>query len=399
MKINEKPYKILSLDGGGAWALIQAQVLIDLYGKDTKGEEILADFDLVAANSGGGIVAAALIANLTPAEILDLFLDENCRKSIFHKLPFYKRLVSIFAGPRFSTTEKWNGLFHALKGDATKADNALSGLSIPNQKGADVKFLFMGYDYDRDRGSIFRSDTNSPAANFPRTASKATVIDAVHASSTAPVNFFDKPALIDKRRYWDGGVAGFNNPVLVAVVEAVAYGTPKEHIGVLSIGTGNTFLPLTGPTNSVLVNEQQCPCLLRDIRKLASAIVADPPDTDTFIAYMMLNGKLPASQAACPVGNISIVRMNPLIRPVIQTDAWVLPKGCTSDDFKRLAEMDMAATDQSDVNLINEFCKGWMKGDWLNQPIRHGSDLDNRLPNKNFCEIGHSTYATAMEAW
>jgi patatin-like phospholipase/acyl hydrolase len=79
MKIGDKPYRILSLDGGGTWALIQAKVLMDMYGADTDGEKILANFDLVAANSGGGIVAAGLIANLTPAKILNLFFDGNLR--------------------------------------------------------------------------------------------------------------------------------------------------------------------------------------------------------------------------------------------------------------------------------------------------------------------------------
>jgi hypothetical protein len=47
------PYKILSLDGGGSWALIQARVLGKLYGDNTSGLDILKDFDLVIGNSGG----------------------------------------------------------------------------------------------------------------------------------------------------------------------------------------------------------------------------------------------------------------------------------------------------------------------------------------------------------
>ncbi len=33
-------YKILTLDGGGSWALVQARVLIDIYG-DINGHELL----------------------------------------------------------------------------------------------------------------------------------------------------------------------------------------------------------------------------------------------------------------------------------------------------------------------------------------------------------------------
>ena len=48
-------YRILSLNGGGAWALIQVKVLMDLYGPTTCGRQVLADFDIVAANSGSRV--------------------------------------------------------------------------------------------------------------------------------------------------------------------------------------------------------------------------------------------------------------------------------------------------------------------------------------------------------
>ncbi|NNM69479.1 MAG: patatin [Gallionella sp.] len=398
MKISAKPYRILSLDGGGTWALIQSKVLMDMYGADTEGEKILANFDLVAANSSGGIVAAGLIANLSPAKILQLFLDAHYRKSLFQELPLYKRLLRVIGmGPQFSTVGKLHGLSQVLGG---KASDALAGLSIPNRHGKDLRFLFMGYDYDRDRGTIFRSDSNSPAANFPRSVPAVSVIDAVNASSTAPVQYFDEPAAVGSKRYWDGAVAGLNNPILVAVVEAIAYGVATEDIGVLSIGTGNVFLPLIGPLDRPeLVKARQSPGVFNDIKKLASAILADPPDRDTFVAHMVLNGSVPAGQEECPVGEVSIARMNPLIRPTIQNGTWNFPGGCTPDGFKRLVEMDMAVTDQRDVLRINDFCNGWMKDIWPNQPIRHGGDANAPAPNPTFCEIGHPTYTAAKRAW
>ena len=44
-------YRILSLDGGGTWSLIQVKALIALYSKDTSGHAVLRAFDLVAADS------------------------------------------------------------------------------------------------------------------------------------------------------------------------------------------------------------------------------------------------------------------------------------------------------------------------------------------------------------
>src|SRR5688572_30611481 len=43
-----KPYRILSLDGGGTWALIQAKALGEIYGADTDGWTILNRFDFAA---------------------------------------------------------------------------------------------------------------------------------------------------------------------------------------------------------------------------------------------------------------------------------------------------------------------------------------------------------------
>ena len=78
-------YRILSLDGGGTWALIEVKALMALpdYDKNTSGHAVLNDFDLVAANSGGSIVLGALIENLTLGNILALFENKSERKSIF----------------------------------------------------------------------------------------------------------------------------------------------------------------------------------------------------------------------------------------------------------------------------------------------------------------------------
>jgi len=65
-------YRVLSLDGGGSWALIQVKALIELYGPDAAGREVLRDFNLVAANSGGSIVLGCLLENFTGGRDLRL---------------------------------------------------------------------------------------------------------------------------------------------------------------------------------------------------------------------------------------------------------------------------------------------------------------------------------------
>jgi patatin-like phospholipase/acyl hydrolase len=84
-------YKILSLDGGGSWSLIQARVLQDLYG-DIRGHELLRQFDMVIANSGGALVLACLCNDMEINEIISVFEDKEKRKQVFSALSFWEKL-------------------------------------------------------------------------------------------------------------------------------------------------------------------------------------------------------------------------------------------------------------------------------------------------------------------
>ena len=110
-------YRILSLDGGGTWALIQVKALITLYGDDTPGQTVLQDFDLVAANSGGSIVLGALIENLALGEILSFFEDQAKRESIFspsHSLEDHALHALTGLGPKYSAENKLAALQNLL---------------------------------------------------------------------------------------------------------------------------------------------------------------------------------------------------------------------------------------------------------------------------------------------
>ena len=65
-------YRILTLDGGGAWAILEAMALKEIFG-DIDGLQILKKFDLVASNSGGSIVLGALIAGYKPSRVHRFF--------------------------------------------------------------------------------------------------------------------------------------------------------------------------------------------------------------------------------------------------------------------------------------------------------------------------------------
>jgi predicted acylesterase/phospholipase RssA len=402
-----KPFKILSLDGGGTWALIQAKVLADLFPGQT-GHQILARFDVVASTSGGSIVVAGLMEDKTPDQIFDLFNRPDNRNLLFSKLLLGEITELLGIGPRFSTAAKLAGLQQLLPVNGGKP---FGSIRIQNLKGNNVSFLMTSYDYDRDRAHFMRSNANSATANFPRDPEQATVAEAVHASTNAPINYFDEPAAANHHRYWDGAMTGYNNPMLVAIMEAFAQGVAKQDIGVLSIGTGSAYLPLpaTG-LDADLSKDPDGTGIATVIKKGVRAVLSDPPDAHSFIAHLVLGGGLPAGVDQCPYGNTPIIRMNPLIQPVIQDGQWAFPTGWDEEDFHKLAEMDMAVTDQNDVNLITRFCTDWMgasrtNGGWHNQPVRSSGSLFVPPPGgillgpAQCCEIGHFLYQDAKAAW
>lgn len=404
-----KEFRILALDGGGSWALIQVRALSEIYrrvfGKppeQIKGHDVLRRFDLVAANSGGTLTLAGLLKNWSLAELRGLFEDDALRRKIFAPADIFHRplehlLRIVGIGPKYSTTRKFAGLKSILDADGARNLVDLPAFVGPNYSGRLPQFLFCALNYDTERASFMRSHANSLAASsVPQ--SGTTLVDAVHASANPPVNLFDEPAeRSDKTRCWDGAMAGHNNPVMAAVIEALAnrgaYQTERSMIRALSLGTGNTMLPVkkgsVTPDEAPYYVKAARPWILADVRKLALSIMGDPPDAATFHAHMLLDGQLPAHEQTAAVHS-PIVRMNPLIQPVRGADgSWTAPPGYDASSFLRLRKIDMDAITPADISDINLFCDRWMDDSVPNQPIRTNS-RDFRP------EIGFGRYSEAL---
>lgn len=387
-------HRILSLDGGGSWALIQARTLEALYPEQT-GHQILKHFDLVAANSGGSIVAAGLFCDMRPAEIAALFETEALRKKIF-----VKRAIHPPGVLRYKAAEKLKGLEAIMqwrKGSPAALPEppgfmTLTALGdhVERINGKRTDLLIASYDYDRQRATFFRSNANSLAAGT-RGQPQPTLAQAVHASSNAPIVYFDRPAEFrlgtEDRRFWDGGVAAFNNPVLAAVTEFLCNQPGKaQELAALSIGTANVVLPVenyeVGPP---LAEPKVEPGLIGDTKRMATAVLADPPDAASFMAYIMMGHDLANSDAPQ-----RLVRMNPLIRPCRNPDGtWTPPPGYSLDAFERLCKLDMDAIEDDEVRIIADCCTAWMNNHIENQPLRASS----KIP------LGPSDYDAAFAAW
>lgn len=388
-------FKILSLDGGGSWALAQAKCLKNLYPQLT-GHQILKKFDLVVANSGGSIVLASLLEDFAPETTEALFLDEEKRRQIFVKIPFYRKLgtkvLRIFdAGPKYRTSKKLEGLKNVFpKYGQVKLDQITRDIQKDHKHIVNV--LIMAYDYDRLRSVFLRSNRQSLTNSFHESMRMGRTVDdkfksitlaeAVHASTNAPVNYFDKPALVDygdqELRAWDGGLGGYNNPVLAGLTEALRNKIPLENIHILSLGTANKVLPLRSISkiqkaefDGLFIREQK-PSFFGDLTRVGLSILAEPPESALYITHTFLASQLNEAQA-----QDRLLRMSPLIQPIVKPGALEpelhVPEGLTNAEFEDLINFDIDLIRQKDVDLINKFFDLWLADKASNQPVRQDS--------------------------
>jgi uncharacterized protein len=380
-------YKILALDGGANWSLLQCMALDALY-PGVPGRRILERFNIVAASSGGSLVLAGLLKNQTPGEILATFDHPISPSSLFVKLPFFERLPSLIGlGPKYNTAKKRERIQAWLNAIQPSMRNLAELFPDPTKA---PKILIVGFDYDRLRAAIFRSfDTKAG-----KTASAISLVDAVNASTTAPVVFFDKPAIVGQQRYWDGAIGGYNNPVLAAVVEARIDGAAASDIVVLSLGTGVTrHVPLdhrikVGPKEFFIRRGRAC--LLQDIRKLAGSIVDEPPDAAGYAAYVTLGNAVAPGVGQPPA---TFVRLNPSLQPVLSADkkSWTAPQGLTRYELKALMNLPAALATDEDVAMVKTLGQKWIAGLVPNEPIRRGDDLE--------CLMGDATLEAGRDHW
>jgi hypothetical protein len=218
-----------------------------MYSGKARGHEVLKDFNLVAANSGGSIVLGGLIADFTLDSLLNLFCNEDQRRRLFCRLPFWQRWSVVHAvcerlgiAPKYLTAAKLAELQTVLGEYAATPMVNLPSM-IERSIGHQTHFLICAFDYDRKRAVFFRSYEAIPKGTSSFIG--ATLAEAINASSTAPVQFFDKPSTFERFRFWDGAIGGYNNPTLRAVTEALTRHDPTD-IQVLSMGTGSVRLPI-----------------------------------------------------------------------------------------------------------------------------------------------------------
>jgi hypothetical protein len=355
---------------------------------------------------------------MTPAQLITEFKSELIRKQIFSKLPLFKTWARAIlkVGPKYFADAKLQAIRTLInKYDSGLGDEPIARLPLPrSQADPDVTdLILLAYDYDTNRAKFLRTGTYSAAGsqldNIPY---KTTLAEAVHASTNAPINYFNAPATISYSktpiRAWDGAIAGYNNPILAGITEALANRVDRKSIQVLSIGTASRVLPLTGGEFQAAYEWMEARpskkgfWILGDLRKLSMSIIENPPDVATYTAFFMIDDQL--DWMGTPIGDprrskTKIVRLNPLMQPVVVPgrELFDVPSGhsnrpdkLTPGGFRYLMELDMDAVEEADVDLICLFGRLWID-EWVhNQPILAG-------PTRVECELGQRWYSQGRD--
>lgn len=223
---SDRPFRILSIDGGGIRGIFPATVLAELEERVLGGSPIREQFDLVTGTSTGGIIALGLAAGVSPREMANLYIESG--QQIFPPYPssllgsLLKRYHELRSYTRFRYDRAaLRRLLQEVLGDRKFGDSKLR-LCIPSADGVhgDVYIFKTPHhpDYKKDQHEMM-----------------TTV-----ACATAAAPTFFQPLDSGGYRFIDGGVWA-NNPVMIGLVDALScFDVNRHQVSILSLGCGDS---------------------------------------------------------------------------------------------------------------------------------------------------------------
>lgn len=213
-----KPFRILSIDGGGIRGIYPAHVLLCI--EERLQVNLFDTFDMIAGTSTGSIIAAGVATGVPIADIVTMYREHGPR--IFHRKRFILPWKSI--QPMFESVY-----------DARYLEDLLTEVFQDKRLG-DIKKPLLLPSTDIGNGCVHVLKSGY-SKEFTRD-NAVLVKDAVLASCSAPT-YFD-PHRLNEYLLADGGLWA-NNPALAAVIDAQKrLGVGQDDIQILTIGTGHS---------------------------------------------------------------------------------------------------------------------------------------------------------------
>ncbi len=243
---NDRPKRILSLDGGGIRGTLTLGILkkIELLVKEQYGPKaLLADYyDLISGTSTGAIIASGLAIGKSVDEIVDLYLDLGVK--IFGEgrkwkvIPRNWKTFRAILRENYSS-QKLESYLKGVLGETTIGDQEQirCGLAI-NAKRADTYSLW--------------TVANHPDGKYYAANAHLKLWELCRASSAAPYYFKPKVLKLKTREgkefdaaFIDGGVSLANNPAWAVFLTSIVgsfgfkWNAGTDNLFITTIGTGN----------------------------------------------------------------------------------------------------------------------------------------------------------------
>lgn len=215
-----RPFKILSIDGGGIKGLYSSTILEHL---EQRFGPISDYFDMICGTSTGGLIALGLALKIPAKDISSIYEVEG------HKI--------------FPKRSKIGGIIRQALWKGKYSDEPLKKVLqnfFKEKKIADLNNLICipSYSITDARPWVFKRDHGKLDRD-----NKALLSDVALATSAAPTYFpLCEISYYNNKQFIDGGVWA-NNPSLVGVIEALTYFVGKDKdfssIEILSISSLN----------------------------------------------------------------------------------------------------------------------------------------------------------------
>lgn len=308
----DKPFKILSIDGGGIKGLYSAKILEQF---EEQFECKISDyFDMLCGTSTGGLIALGLSLKI-PAKDLSTFYEQNgplifTDRSQNYFTKNYASFRQIFWKGKFSDIELKRSLEEIFGDRLIGESNNL--LCIPS------------YTITEARPWIFKFDHGERNRD-----NKTKYVDVALATSAAPTYFpVAEIDVYDYKQFIDGGVWA-NNPTLVGYIEALTYfvGVGKEFntLEILSLSS----LSITGGEKTGKTRKR--PFVKWKNKLFEVSMVGQSMFTDYFMSKINGMSQVPVKYIRIPSANIPSEHESLVQLDVATKDAINLIKGKGND--------------------------------------------------------------------
>lgn len=231
----ERPYRVLSLDGGGMRGIYTGAFLSRLTDQFARirGESALdlgRGFDLITGTSTGAIVGCALAIGRPMSEVVALY-REHGPKIFPHRIAGKASAIyRASQGSRFvrEGDKALRGALQGVLGEATMRD-------VFDRRG--ISLSIPAVLMSQHRAWVFKKTPKSGVRD-----DRYPLVDVCMATSAAPI--YRSLAAIDdpntpggpQQVFADGGLWA-NNPIMVGLVDALTIAAPDRPIEIFSLGT------------------------------------------------------------------------------------------------------------------------------------------------------------------